>query len=77
VTGIVGGEMTAELLPGHERRAEGLSRLKLTPRHTGWTPFSLMLAGVAVVVQDASPNAKSGAVGIAMARLARDAAVER
>ena len=77
VTEILGGAMIAELLSGNERRAEGLSRVKLTPRHTGWTPFSLMLTGIAVVVQDQSPDAESGPVAIAMARLERDAAVER
>ena len=77
VTEILGGVMIAELLPGHERRAGRLSRVKLTPRHTGWTPFSLMLTGIAVVVQDQSPDAESGSVAIAMARLERDASVER
>jgi hypothetical protein len=77
VTGILGGEMISELLPCHARRAEGLSRVKLTPRHTGWTPYSLMLTGIAVVVQDDSTDARSGPVGIAMARLARNAAVDQ
>ena len=76
VTAILGSELIAELLPSHERRAEGVSRVKLTPRHTGWTPFSLMLTGIAVVVQGESADATSRPVGIAMARLARNAAVE-
>jgi hypothetical protein len=76
VTENLGGEMIAEILPSHERRAEGVSRVKLTPRHTGWTPFSLMLTGIAVVVHDESPDAASGPVAIAMARLERDAAVD-
>ena len=76
VTAILGGELIAEFLPGHERRAEGISRVKLTPRHIGWTPFSLMLTGIAVVVQDESPNARSGPVGIAMARLVRNVRVD-
>jgi hypothetical protein len=76
VTGVIGGELIAEILPGQERRAEGLSRVKLTPRHTGWTSFSLMLTGIAVVVQDESSDAESGPVAIAMARLERNAAVE-
>jgi hypothetical protein len=77
VTGIFSGEMTAELVSGHERRAEGLFRLKLTPRHVGWTPFSLMLTGIAVVVQDTAADEKSGAIGIATARLVRGTAIER
>ena len=76
VTGILGSEMIAELLPCHERRADALSRVKLTPRHTGWTLFSLMLTGIAVVVQDESTHAESGPVGIAMAKLARNAPVD-
>ena len=58
VTEILGGDMIAELLDGHERQAGGLSRVKLTPRHAGWTPFSLMLTGIAVVVQDESEHAR-------------------
>jgi hypothetical protein len=77
VTAILGGEMIAEILPGHERRAEGLDRVKLTPRHSGWTPFSLMLTGIAVVVQEDSQHAGSGPVGIAMARLARNTSAEQ
>jgi hypothetical protein len=77
VTAILGGEMIAELLPGHERRAEGLDRVRLTPRHSGWTPFSLMLTGIAVVVQEDSQHAGSGPVGIAMARLARNTSAEQ
>lgn len=77
VTAILGSDLIAELVPSHKRRAEGHSRVKLTPRHTGWTPFSLMLTGIAVVVQDESPHAGSGPVGIAMVRLARNAAVEQ
>jgi hypothetical protein len=76
VTEVLGGDMIAELLPGHERRAVGLSRVKLTPRHTGWTPFSLMLTGIAVVVQDESAHAGNGHVGIAVAKLARSAAAD-
>ena len=77
VTAILGGELIVEILPGHERRGEGYKIVKLTPRHTGWTPFSLMLTGIAVVVQEESPHAGLGPVGIAMARLARNAAVEQ
>ena len=77
VTEVLGGEMIAEILPNHARRAEGISKVKLTPRHTGWTPFSLMLTSIAVVVQDQSPDARSGPVAIAMARLERNAAVEQ
>jgi hypothetical protein len=77
VTAILGGELITEVLPSHARRADGPSRLKLIPRHIGWTPFSLMLTGIAVVVQDESPHARSGPVGIAMAKLARNATVEQ
>jgi len=77
VTTILGSELIAELLPGHQRRAESYRKVKLTPRHAGWTPFSLMLTGIVVVVQDESPHAGSGPVGIAMVRLARNAAVEK
>lgn len=76
VTDILGGDMIAELLPGHERQAGGLRRVKLTPRHAGWTPFSLMLTGIAVVVQDESAHAGKGHVGLAMAKLARSAAAD-
>lgn len=76
VTEILGGDMIAELLPDHERQAGGLSRVKLRPRHAGWTPFSLMLTGIAVVVQDESAHAREGHVGIAMARLAHNSVAD-
>jgi hypothetical protein len=72
VTGVLDSEMLAELLPCHERGAEGLRKLRLTPRHSGWTPFSLVLVDIAVVVQDESLGPEPHHIGVAMAKLARD-----
>jgi hypothetical protein len=72
VTGVLGSELIAELLPCHERGAEGFRRLRLTPRHSGWTPFSLILVGIAVVVQDESLGLEPRHIGVAMAKLSRD-----
>ena len=72
VTGILGSDVIAELLDCHERGAEGLSRLRLTPRHSGWTPYSLLLVSIAVVVQDELLDRRPRHLGVAMARLARD-----
>lgn len=77
VTGILGSDVIAELLDSQERGAVGLSRLRLTPRHSGWTPFSLVLVGIAVVVQDESLGREPHHIGVAMAKLARDQAREQ
>jgi hypothetical protein len=73
VTEILGSDLIAELLPCHERRAASPGRLRLTPRHLGWTPLSLMLVGIAVVLVDESSLASPRPIGIAMAKLARSA----
>jgi hypothetical protein len=75
VTGIVrsveGGAMTLD--PGtaaHRAWSEG-SRLCLTARHEGWTPFSLCLRPIAVVVEVELPDGRPGPVAIGVATVLR------
>jgi len=51
----------------------GIPRLRLTPRHGGWTPHSLMLSSIAVVVEAPSSDGRVGPVTIAIARIVRPA----
>jgi hypothetical protein len=47
------------------------SCLRLTARHRGWTPFSLCLRPIAVVVEAERSDGRSRSVAIAMARVVR------
>lgn len=54
----------------HSCLGEG-SSLVLTARHKGWTPLSLCLRPIAVVVEAVQPNGQRGPVAIAMATVIR------
>ncbi len=47
------------------------SCIRLTARHRGWTPFSLCLRPIAVVVEAERSDGQSRSVAIAMARVVR------
>jgi hypothetical protein len=47
------------------------SCLRLTARHRGWTPYSLCLRPIAVVVEAERSDGRSRSVAIAMARVVR------
>lgn len=47
------------------------SRLRLTARHRGWTPFSLCLRPIAVVVEAVQAGGGPGPVAIGMAAVVR------
>jgi hypothetical protein len=47
------------------------SHLRLTARHRGWTPYSLFLRPIAVVVEVEPPDGRPGAVAIAVATVIR------
>jgi hypothetical protein len=47
------------------------SRLRLTARHEGWTPFSLCLGPIAVVVESDQTDDGPGSVAIGMATVLR------
>lgn len=49
----------------HPEWADG-SQLRLTARHRGWTPFSLCLRPIAVVVEALRPDARPSPVVIGM-----------
>lgn len=54
------------------------SRLILTARHKGWTPYSLCFRPIAVVVEALQPDGQRGAAAIAMAMVVqRRGAAER
>lgn len=54
----------------HPAWSEG-SRLRLTARHEGWTPFSLCLVPIAVVVEAEQTSVGPGAVAIGTATVLR------
>jgi hypothetical protein len=54
----------------HPAWSEG-ARLRLTARHEGWTPFSLCLGPIAVVVEAEQTNMGTGLIAIGMATLLR------
>ena len=60
--------------PTHSARPTAFKdrRLRLTPRHAGWTPLSLFLTRVAVVVEIVEPDNRPGPVAIAIAAVARE-----
>lgn len=71
VRSVQGGVMTLE--PDrtvHPAWSEG-SRLRLTARHEGWTPFSLCLVPIAVVVEAEQTSVGPGAVAIGTATVLR------
>lgn len=55
----------------HPAWREGL-RLRLTARHEGWTPFSLCVRPIAVVVEAELSDGRPGPVAVAMATVIRD-----
>lgn len=54
----------------HPAWSEG-SRLRLTARHEGWTPFSLCLRPIAVVVEAELSDGRPGPVAIGVATVPR------
>ena len=54
----------------HSPWIDGL-KLRLTARHRGWTPYSLCLQPIAVVVEAVHPDGRPGPVAIAMAAILR------
>jgi hypothetical protein len=71
VRSVQGCVMTLEPdRPLHPAWSEG-SRLRLTARHEGWTPFSLCLASIAVVVEAEQTDGRSGPVAIGTATVLR------
>jgi hypothetical protein len=47
------------------------SRLRLTARHRGWTPFSMYFRPIVVVVESVGPNGHAGPVAIGTAAIVR------
>lgn len=50
----------------------GGSHLRLTARHRGWTPYSLCLRPIAVIVEAVQSDGRPGPVAIGMAAILRD-----
>jgi hypothetical protein len=48
------------------------SQLRLTARHRGWTPYSLCLRPIAVIVEAVQSDGRPGPVAIGMAAILRD-----
>ena len=72
VRSVDGGAMTIEAdRAAHPAWSEG-SRLRLTARHEGWTPFSLCLRPIAVVVEVELPDGRPGPVAIGVATVLRE-----
>lgn len=71
VRSVQGCVMTLEPdRPIHSAWIEG-SRLRLTARHEGWTPFSLCLGPIAVVVEADQRDVAGGPVAIGTATVLR------
>jgi hypothetical protein len=49
----------------------GVWNLRLTPRHSGWTPYSLMLLGIAVLARRPGSSGTADSIGIVTAALDR------
>jgi len=75
LTGTVSSveESAMVLEPDRKEQSErtGWSHLRLTARHTGWTPFSLYLRPIAVVVEAVYSDGRPGPVAIGMAAVLR------
>lgn len=69
VQSVQGRVMTVE--PDRTMRVDGDqgSRLRLTARHQGWTPFSLCLGPIAVVVEADRLDGRPGLVAVGTARV--------
>jgi hypothetical protein len=52
----------------HSQWTDG-SQLRLTARHHGWTPYSLCLKPIAVVLEAVQPDGRPGPVAIGMAAI--------
>lgn len=71
VRSVHGNVMTLEPdRTGRPSWPEG-SHLRLTARHEGWTPFSLCLSPIAVVVEIVQSDGKQGPVAIGLASVVR------
>lgn len=71
VRSVQGGVMTLDPdRPVDPAWSEG-SRLRLTARHEGWTPLSLCLFSIAVVVEVERADGTPGPVAIGMATVLR------
>jgi len=75
LTGTVSSveESAMVLEPDRKEQSErtGWSHLRLTARHGGWTPFSLYLRPIAVVVEAVYSDGRPGPVAIGMAAVLR------
>lgn len=65
--------MVVELAKDLNRVWDAGTRLRLTARHSGWTPLSLCLCSIAVVVEVETPGGQSTAIAIAIVKLAAGA----
>lgn len=68
VIALVGENLVVEC---SDETGESPLRLRLKPRHAGWTARSLMLAGIGVVAQVESARSGSEAAAIGFVRIAR------
>ena len=48
------------------------AQVRLLMRHTGWTPFSMLLGPIAVIVQIVRPDGQAESVAIALAAVDRE-----
>ena len=71
VVALAGEDLVVECTGRAAVPAASPMRLRLSPRHRGWTARSLMLARIAVVVQEEPAAGGSGAVAIAIVRVVR------
>lgn len=71
VVSVGDGVMDVEAIRTDRESGGSPVRLRLTPRHRGWTPFSLMLVRIAVVAKIANEGNGPDRVAIAVAGLDR------
>ncbi len=71
VTSMDGRDLIVEILPAHDGASDAMLNLRLSPRHQGWTAYSLMLVAIATVVSRSRPVDGGGPIAIATAKLER------
>jgi hypothetical protein len=73
VASVSDGVMMVEAVRENQESESPPVRLRLTPRHKGWTPFSLMLVRIAVVAEVVNEGYGPAWVAIVVAGLDRRA----